>query len=337
MFKYIILILLGAVVSMFLLYYLTSSEYIEGFSVHYWWILSLVGAFTLILLEFISIALDRLIPWRFNAGYRMLLGFLVINVVVFCIDAAVLKVGFGMINEESEILDNHRSLIVKLGILSVIFSLIYSIIYFARASYKQFALLQVETIRQDRKQIDLQLKALKSQLSPHFLFNSLNSVSSLIHENGANAETFVRRLALMYRYILESYEKKLVPLADEMKFASAYHHLLSIRFGDNLVLNNQLDTEWMNSKIPPVTIQMLIENAIKHNIVENDQQLKIDVKSTDNYLIVENNITRINKNAKSHKIGLKNIKARYKLLTGKQVQVISENEDSFTVKLPLIK
>lgn len=337
MFKYIILILLGAVVSMFLLYYLTSSEYIEEFSVHYWWILSLVGALTLILLEFVSIALDKLIPWRNNAGYRMLTGFLVVNMVVFCIDAVVLNVGFGIINGESDIFENHRSLIIKLAILSVIFSLIYSIIYFARASYKQYAFAQVETIRQERKQIDLQLKALKSQLSPHFLFNSLNSVSSLIHQKEANAELFVRRLAQMYRYILESYEKKLVPLADEIKFASAYHHLLSIRFGDNLVLNNQLGSAHLDSKIPPVTIQMLIENAIKHNIVEKDQQLKIDIRSTDKYLVIENNITRKNVNANSHKIGLKNIKARYILLTGKKVRIISENTDSFTVKLPLIK
>ena len=172
-------------------------------------------------------------------------------------------------------------------------------------------------------------------MSPHFLFNSLNSVSSLINRGGSDAEAFVRRLALMYQYILDSYEKKLVPVKEELRFASAYHHLLSIRFGDNLVLKVDMNEALSDTKIPPVTIQMLIENAIKHNVIQDDQTLNINIKSDDSYLIVENNITRKNEQAKSHKIGLKNIKARYKLLAGKQVVV--QSDDCFTVKLPIIK
>lgn len=335
MFKYIVLILLGAVMSLFLLYYIASSENISDIAWYYWLMMTALGATTLILIEFISISLDRLIPWQVNSGYRMLAGLLMINLVALIIGALVFNIGLRVVNNETNLLTIYKPLITKLGILSVIFSLVYSIIYFARASYKQFATLQVETIRQERKQIDLQLKALKSQLSPHFLFNSLNSVSSLMHRNEVDAEAFVRRLALMYQYILDSYEKKLVPLREELKFASAYHHLLHIRFGENLVLNNQLDEKLLNTEIPPVTIQMLIENAVKHNIIRDNQTLNIAIRSDENYLIVENNMTEKNEHAKSHKIGLKNITARYKLLTGKQVLV--QSKDSFIVKLPLIR
>ncbi|MGB3469091.1 MAG: sensor histidine kinase [Cyclobacteriaceae bacterium] len=336
MLRYLVLIVTGVAVSIFLLYYVSLSEDLTNISWSYWISAALIGSVAMVAIEFISIGLDRLMPWQYGSGNRMLTGIVVISLFILL----PLLVVSHFISTEPEAIevsspDGDKQLFIKVIILTVIFSLIYSIIYFARVSYSQFAGKQVETIRQERKQIDLQLRALKSQLSPHFLFNSLNSVSSLVHSDHENAELFVRKLALMYQYILDSFDKKLVSLKEEMAFARAYHHLLAIRFGDNIQLKHLLSDQQLSTMIPPVTIQLLLENAVKHNIIGEGQTLHIEIRSESGYLIVENNITAVDHNAKSHKVGIGNIKARYKLLTGKQVLI--QHGESFRVKLPLIR
>ena len=336
--RWIILAGVGALTSLFLLYYLQASFQYEGSDdsqtgEYVWFIAALIGAITLVGLELLSTQLDRWFPWQRSAGNRLLVGFPLVAFFVYLVASISFAWGFGTPEEgTANATDEHLS--IKLAILSVIFSLIYAVVYFARYSYKSFATMQIETIRQERKQIDLQLKALKSQLSPHFLFNSLNSVSTLIYKQDPNARVFVRKLALMYQYVLDSYEHRLVTVGEELNFASAYGNLLQTRFGKSLMLDADIEGEVLATKVPPVTLQMLVENAVKHNIIDDHKQLHIRIYHEGNYLVVSNNITQKNKNAKSHKIGLSNIASRYELLTGKKT--IVTQGDFFTVKLPVI-
>ena len=332
--KSLVLVATGVIIGLFLTYYLKVSE--PGHVVHDYAFLvaAFLGALMMPGLEWMSSKLDDLVPWQAGSGNRLLVGFVLVAVIVLCASMLVAKLGFVPQQDETNI-SSDNFLTIKLAILSTIFSLVYAVVYFARYSYKSYATLQIETIRQERKQINLQLKALKSQLSPHFLFNSLNTVSTLIYKGDPNAEVFVRKLALMYQYVLDSYEKKMVLLKEELNFAIAYGDLLQTRFGDSLKVESSVDPELSETKIPPVTLQMLVENAVKHNVADDQRVLKIRIFNEGDFVVVANNVTEKNSKTTSHRIGLKNIDSRYQLLTGKKTSV--EKNDFFTVKLPIIR
>ncbi len=344
--RYIILIGIGAISGLMMLHYLSyGEEYLllqaqnqVGFAV--------LGSVILICFDLISHKLDKILSWQHFTGSRMLAGIVICSLLIT--GTAMLMFNFFPSTFKSDIQSieltpaaplssdqDDNELLTKVSILAVIFSLIHTIIYFARYSYKQFAITQVETIKQERKQIDLQLKALKSQLGPHFLFNSLNAVSSLIYKKEEDAEKFVRKLGHNYQYLMKSHQQTLVTLQNELEFAVSYHHLLKTRMGDQVQLSYNLSSEVLSSKIPPVTLQMLIENAVKHNQINKEDILTISIKNEKDYLLVKNNITTKNQKVTSHQIGLKNINARYKLLIGKEIDV--HENDHFTVKLPIIR
>ena len=132
-------------------------------------------------------------------------------------------------------------------------------------SYYAYATVQIEAVKYERKQIDLQLRALKSQLSSHFLFNNLNTISSLAHNDAQQAETYIRGLANIYNYTLNSYHEKLVPFEDELQVVMAYLHMIQTRFGNSFHYTVDIPEHVKASRIPPLTLQMLIENAVKHN------------------------------------------------------------------------
>lgn len=202
-----------------------------------------------------------------------------------------------------------------------------------------------------REKLQLQYEALKNQVNPHFLFNSLNTLSSLVYDDPAKADAFIKKLSEIYRYVLEQKDKELVNLDMEIKFLSNYVDLQKIRFGNNLNVNLKL-VPMENKKVIPISLQMLIENAIKHNIISTGQPLTIDVFcENDSYVVVKNNLqkkTVIHSGNQGHEdwtqLGLKNIKARYEYLTSKdflinnpEEDIIIENDtDHFIVKIPLI-
>jgi LytS/YehU family sensor histidine kinase len=224
---------------------------------------------------------------------------------------------------------------MKLGIVLLILVLIIEIIYFALYSYYSYTSFQIETVRQERKQIELQFKALKSQLSPHFLFNSLNTISSLVFKDKTKAEGFIRKLAEMYQYTLQSYQTQLISLREELDFVNSYQYLLQTRFGTKFQCTIEIDEELLASHIPPLTLQMLLENAVKHNVLSEEDPLKVQVTSDKKYIIVKNNITKKPQKVSSFQIGLKNINARYLLLREEGIAV--SNGESFEVKIPLIR
>ena len=189
-----------------------------------------------------------------------------------------------------------------------------------------------------RENVQSQLEALKSQLDPHFLFNSLNTLSFLIDDNKP-AQKYLEHLADVYRYVLVSRQKDMVSLQEEMDFVNAYIYLNKIRFRENLMLESYISPKNLDKKIIPLSLQMLVENAIKHNIVSKEKPLTItisDIMLEDKgYLVVENNFQEKKTFEKSTKVGLQNISNRYQLLTSKLI-LIEKNERFFRVELPLL-
>lgn len=178
--------------------------------------------------------------------------------------------------------------------------------------------------------------ALKGQVNPHFLFNSLNVLSALIQESAEQAGTFVDELSTVYRYLLQANDQELVPLHTELAFIDSYVHLLQTRYGAGIVVEKYVPDDQLGYSLPPLTLQMLLENAVKHNIVMASQPLCIEISATENgKLVVRNNLQRKSASKFSNGVGLSNITAKYRMLTQKNV-LVREDESHFTVVLPLL-
>lgn len=198
-----------------------------------------------------------------------------------------------------------------------------------------------DTIKQNEalknQQIRTQFEVLQNQMSPHFLFNSLNTLTTLIAENQDIAIEFTEKLSEVYRYILQNKEKELIPLAEEITFSKSYIYLLQMRYPENLQVSFKIDNSSYEKHIAPLTIQMLLENCIKHNIISRSQPLVIDIYVENGQsIIVKNNLQRKKALEKSTKTGLMNIKKRYKYLGNKEIDVIITHT-SFLVAVPLIE
>lgn len=209
---------------------------------------------------------------------------------------------------------------------------IYESIYFIkqlRRSVEEKEMLKRESLR-------AQINELKTQVNPHFLFNNLNTLSAIIPENPKQAVDFVQQMSKVYRHILEVKDEKSISLKDELDVLNAYSFLLKTRFGDNLSVNINVPEEKLQDNIVPLSLQILMENAIKHNIVSSEKPLQIDVFTENGNLVVKNNLQMKKQVTESTGIGLHNIRNRYKLLGDKEVKV-TENGTNFIVSIPLIK
>ncbi len=197
------------------------------------------------------------------------------------------------------------------------------------------------TIKQNEElknqQVRTQFEVLQNQMSPHFLFNSLNALTTLIAESQDLAIEFTVKLSEVYRYILQTKDKELVKLSEELEFVRAYLFLLQMRYPDNLQCHFSVDDESQEQYIPPLTLQMLVENAVKHNVVSKSSPLTVEIY-TENGLsvIVKNNLQRKNTLEKSTKTGLANIRKRYEFLGNRDIDIITTAQN-FMVAVPLIR
>ncbi len=194
----------------------------------------------------------------------------------------------------------------------------------------------VEKEHLERAHLASQLEGLRNQVNPHFLFNSLNTLTYLIPEAPDKAVRFVQQLSKVYRYVLESRDDRVIPLQTELDFLQSYIFLLRERFGDNLQVEIGRMDDRKNAAIVPLTLQMLFENAIKHNIISTQNPLKIEVFMENGRLIVRNNFQKKNQVMDSTGVGLQNIRDRYRLLTEREIEVIA-SQQYFTVVLPEIE
>jgi len=180
-----------------------------------------------------------------------------------------------------------------------------------------------------------QFESLKNQLDPHFLFNSLNVLSSLIDENPKQAQNFTASMSKIYRYVLEQKDKELVTVEDEIEFAKTYCDLLKTRFEDSVDFIFEVNKEDYRRYVVPLSLQLLLENCIKHNFATSSKPLIIKIFSENDILCIENNLQEREQMKESAGIGLANIVQRYSLLTKRNV-FIEKSEDYFKVKLPVL-
>ncbi len=181
-----------------------------------------------------------------------------------------------------------------------------------------------------------QFEVLKNQLNPHFLFNSLNILRALITEDARRAVDYTTNFSKLYRKLLTVKEQTIVSLAEELDFIKHYISLQKTRFEDSLIINTELPEAVLQDCLPPFTLQLLIENAIKHNVISSEQPLQIDISTESAYLIVKNNLQQRQGEIESIGIGLSNLKARYALLTSQELY-FSETDGQYIVRVPLIQ
>lgn len=268
--------------------------------------------------------LDRLLSWRKSFMLRWLMGFS-INTVV-----AIVLVQVGNLYFQSE-----KDALIKISVLFAMTIFLYEIFYGWFYSYRYYAHAQVEELQAERWQLELQFQSLKSQISPHYLFNCLNTISSLLYKDSHTAEKFIRRMADTFRYVLANQKQQLVTLQQELDFVKAYYFLLQVRYEQHLQLEINVPKSILTSSIPPLTLQLLVENAVKHNEISKELPLLVYISARDNtHLLVTNNRTS-KVEAPGFKVGVENIRQRYQFFTEEKVQV--QPGDKFTVQLPILK
>ncbi len=266
-----------------------------------------------------------------QVGKRALIVFIAIVLSVTTIDAVGGMI-IGYILDVNYYFSERYRVLLPIIIISVMVMAIYEAIYF----YIQLK----QSIRQEEqaKQVVVlaQLDALRNQAQPHFFFNSLNTLRDIIDQNSKDdAKQFVDKLSDVYRYILDAGNANVIPLRDELKFAKAYLHIQKERFGDNLQLNLKLSETILDRLIVPMSLQLLLENAIKHNVISRSKPLTINVNVENDYVVVHNKIQPKSTQLPSTKLGLINIEKRHALISNKGPKI--ENDGThFTVSVPLL-
>lgn len=278
--------------------------------------------------RFIIIKMWRVFPELSQTSRRILaeagLALVYVFTVSFVMDELFCKPYF----HQSALLAGFRISIVP----TILVYLVYEAVYFFEAwklNVRKTESLMLEGVQS-------QLEVLKNQLDPHFLFNSMNTLAALIDDDNTDAQDYLERLSDVYRYVLVSRNKNTVLVEEEIAFVEAYVYLNKIRFRENLQVETQLSADIYQKHVTPLSLQMLIENAIKHNVASRENPLKIRIQQEgSDYLVIENNILEKTILEKTTRVGLQNIINRYGLLTDRQVEIIRE-QGLFTVKIPLL-
>jgi two-component system, LytTR family, sensor kinase len=230
---------------------------------------------------------------------------------------------------------NSPDLLDKIApLLFLLSSIILNLVYFGAYYFKEWKENLVKAERLQREQAEVKYDVLRNQLNPHFLFNALTSLNSLIFENQQLASDFLQQLSKVYRYTLQNRDKTTVSLRTELNFIDHYIFLFKTRFGDAIRFNVTAEEQALEKGIVPVTLQLLIENAVKHNVANQQHPLTISITTNNGYLSIANSVHLKSQVESSNGLGLENLKALYHYLDNRPV-VIEQTSNTFTVKIPL--
>jgi two-component system, LytTR family, sensor kinase len=278
---------------------------------------------------------DKFMPYDKGIVKRLLPQILLNLVFITIASRIVFIIGRGMLPLDIIIEKEATNLAQLAGIASeILIVTLLNVIHFAKYSLEKWRENALRATNLEKEKSHVQFDNLKNQLNPHFLFNSLTSLDSLIQENPTLASEFLRQLSKVFRYVLQNKEKGLVSLETELNFIKNYVALLKTRFGDSLTINFNISDEVLDKQIAPVTLQILIENALKHNVTNQANPLIINILNKENYLIIENKIQLKKQVETSNGQGLNNLKSLYSFLSDKEVLI--EQNEVFRVKIPLI-
>lgn len=282
--------------------------------------------------QFIGWYVDKKYPWMINPQKTLkisLISSIVYSIVaVFIINFFVYKFIFS-INFIGKLTN-----FIPAMFFEVLISTFITISFYLAHFFKwwRIATLNEEKLKQEA--IQLRYDALKSQVNPHFLFNSLSVLSSLVDTDTAKAKQFIQQFSDIYRYVLDQRDKELVSLDDEIKFVKSYISLHEMRHGESLKIS--IDIDELSGYIIPLSLQTLLENCFKHNIISEEKPLTVRLWRENDFVIVENNLQKRRTIQESNGIGLETICKRYEYLAHHPMEVI-QNETSFTVKVPITK
>jgi len=264
---------------------------------------------------------------------RFLVTGLVCLPIIYGINLVVVYSGFvlGMENAPPPTLDALIRFLTGVALVLWIITGMYE------AGYYHQLLRQAQKERNDLLYLQKhhQLDDLKNKVNPHFLFNSLNTVSYLIYEDSAKAEKFVEELSTVYRYLLRNNEERMTTLNNEYTFIQSYILLLQMRFGEGLQTSFTIDPLLLQHQLPPLSLQVLVENAVKHNTISTERTLHISIGTEDETLVVKNNLQRKQQSLPTEKTGLSYLLSRY-TQAGEDGPDITETEAEFIVRLPLL-
>ncbi|MDT0559158.1 histidine kinase [Ichthyenterobacterium sp. W332] len=278
--------------------------------------------------------INEYVVWDRYKKYRIAIGFFgsvaITLVTIFFIRAFIETVIEG--ETWDEFVNTERP---EFYLSALMITLIISLFFHAVYYYKEAQKNKIKEQKVIAGTASAKFDALKNQLDPHFLFNSLNVLTSLIEENPDNAQKFTTSLSKVYRYVLEQKNKDLVTVDEELDFARTYMSLLKMRFEDSLIFDIPEKAQNPESKVVPLSLQLLLENAVKHNMVTSSKPLHIKIYEEGNNLVVMNNLQPKQIVKKSSGVGLGNIKQRYELLTNKKV-IINQEAKRFAVAIPML-
>jgi len=291
----------------------------------------LVLIFTEVLFHF-RYRLDAAAAWNKQPVFRVFL-----QILIYWITALLVFTGLRLIYvylaTDLRFILFSDELTIALFILCVIIAM--NIVDFGINLLRQWRDSLAEAEKYKKESAEFEFEMLQAQINPHFLFNSLNTLSSLVYENPDRSAEFIRKLSDVYRHVLDSRQKELIDIREELIFIKSYIFLLELRFENKLKIEVQIEESLMARKIAPLTLQLLVENAVKHNVVSDKMPLEIRIFNEDKYIIVKNPLQVKVVEEQRNQMGLRNIQSRYKALCGEKI-IISDTEDIFMVKVPII-
>ena len=270
-------------------------------------------------------------------AFQLVITSLVATLIIFCLH----WIGRAIFPDELDYCAPDDPLMFRSGfknllLTAILFTFLVNTIYEGFYLYLRLSETALETERYKKESIQAQYQNLTSRLNPHFLFNSLNTLTTIVEEDQKKAVAYIQELSQVYRYVLNSQKSTWIDLPSELKFTQSYITLLRMRFEENIVIEMDICEKHIAYFILPLTVQLLIENAVKHNEISINKPLYIKIFCNDEELVVSNNKQKRNIMPSTTKVGLHNISERYRFLVNKEV-MIEDKEDTFTVHIPLVK
>ena len=278
--------------------------------------------------------INNQVVWEKYAKYRLFLG-VIGSISVTMIGVFFIRMIIATIIEGETFVAFYTAEKLRYYVFSLIITMAVSLFFHTIYFYKKSQEKKVKEQKIIAGTASAQFESLKNQIDPHFLFNSLNVLSSLIEENPENAQRFTTSLSKIYRYVLEQKDKELVSVTEELAFAKTYMNLLKMRFENSLFYEMPQEVPNPEAKVVPLSLQLLLENTVKHNVVSEQKPLYIRIKIVENNLVIENDLQKKEVLGDRKGVGLQNIINRYGILTHRKV-LIEETKNQFSVSLPIL-
>jgi two-component system, LytTR family, sensor kinase len=281
---------------------------------------------------FIIHLLHSKIPWHRNTFKRLVTELVLVTGYAFAgmylISWLFSRFVFGI--------DNFRDHLFQNEVLAITISLMVTMFMEAKYFLSEWKTALIRSEQMKREITESQYEALKNQVNPHFLFNSLNSLTALVHKDPDKAVEFISEFSKIYRYVLDTSSKVVVELSRELDFLQSYFFLQKIRFGENLKVEINIPSEKLHSFVPPLSLQLLAENAIKHNEISSAKPLHIFISTEENFLVMKNDLQRRDEPVDSTGIGLQNLQSRYEAISDVHPEFSAKGK-YFIARIPIIE